>query len=744
MFKKILLLAGSLCLPIILSSQISGMVEGYNGDTLVPLPGANVYWEGTDQGTVTDANGHYRIERAPGSSTLIASYIGYEDQSKIIISRQGTTDFILPQSGSELSEVEIIARLEATAVDLNAAELSYRISQKELRKAACCNLSESFETNATVDISFTNPVTGQKQIEMLGLAGKYALIQRENIPFARGMNATTGLGYIPGPFVESLQLTKGLSSVLNGYESLTGQINVEFHKPETAPVLMLNAFLNQGARLELNAISGFDIKPGLSTAVLAHYSNSPIAMDRNGDQFADMPTGEHFNLMNRWHWRSSESNWEGQIGLSVLQDARQGGQLAGINEDRHADSLWQYDSRDRRIEVFGKNGISFNNNDFHSFGVVYSLNLQEREARFDQRNYYGQQSNFYVNTIYQNLIGDSRHKFRTGLSFMAEDFREKLDQPTTLIYEQDRLELVPGAYFEYTYEPTPSITLVAGSRVDYNSFFEELYVTPRLNLRYALTEKTTFRIGGGRGQRTPNLAAENLNLLVSNRTLHFQQDLNAPEVGWNIGASLVQNLEIGLENASLSLDGFYSWFENKYIADLDFNRLEARVLNAPDSRSLSLMAQLDLTPMQRMELRLAYKYLQTEDNFINGLAQSYFIPQHRAFANLAYETLNRWKFDLTVNWFGPRRLPYNTTLPAQYERDEWSPDFFTVNAQVNKVFDNGLEIFAGVDNLLDFRQLDPIVSATDPGNPYFDGNYAWGPVFGRNIYAGLYYTLGTE
>src|SRR5690606_38010332 len=240
---------------------------------------ANVFWEGTEIGTVTDEHGHYTIEVSSDSKTLVASFIGFKAQKKIVISKKGTVNFTLPEDGSDLDEVDVVGRVDATSVDLNRSDLTFKIDDKELRKAACCNLSESFETNASVDVSFTDAVTGTRQIEMLGLAGKYALIQRENIPFARGLNANTGLTYIPGPFVESIQLTKGLSSVMNGYESVTGQINVEFYKPETSPVLFLNAFGNQGGRMELNAISAFDVNDKVSTAIMAHTSTIPFVQD---------------------------------------------------------------------------------------------------------------------------------------------------------------------------------------------------------------------------------------------------------------------------------------------------------------------------------------------------------------------------------------------------------------------------------------------------------------------------------
>lgn len=731
-------------LPLIGYTQISGTVSTFENNKQTPLPGANVFWKGTETGTTTDENGNYTIERVPESSTLSVSFIGFKAESKVIISRKGTTNFVLLPEESELSEVDVIGRVDATAIDLKRADLTYKIDDKELRKAACCNLSESFETNASVDVAFTDAVTGTRQIEMLGLAGKYALIQRENIPFARGLNANTGLTYIPGPFVQSIQLTKGLSSVLNGYESVTGQINVEYYKPETAPDLMFNAFANQGGRMEVNAISGVDINDKISTAFLLHGSMNQRVNDVNNDGFADIPTNSQINLNNRWHYKG-DNGWEGQIGISAIQSDKVGGQTAYVNSDNREDTtLWGYESHGRRLEVFGKNGYVFKDEAFRSLGLIYSLSYQDHKGRFGQREHYGEQKSAYFNSVFQDIIGTTAHKYRAGLSLQIDDVTDEISilNTETYLYSQKRQEIVPGAYAEYTFEPNVKFTLVAGLRADYNSFYEQAFVTPRLNLRYMPTENTTLRIGGGRGQRSPNVMAENLNLLASSRNMNYSQmDKYMAEIAWNTGASVSQNIPVGEKKVVLNVDAFYTWFENKLVADLDFDPTQAYFINAQGSKSLSILAQADYELFKNFDWRLAYKYLNTQDNFINGLEASYLIPTHRAFTNFGYRTESGWKFDLTLNWFGEKRLPDTELSPVQFQQEAYSDDFFTVNAQINKSFKNGLELFAGVDNLFNYRQKNPIVNAENPNDAYFDTNFTWAPVFGRNIYAGLYYTL---
>lgn len=725
--------------------QISGTIKGKEANEEIPLPGASVFWEGTDIGTTTDSNGKYSLERSAKSNKLKVSFIGYTSETKIVISRKGTMNFSLEQDGQKLNEVELIGKVEASTVDLKSQDLTYKIDSKELRKAACCNLSESFETNASVDVSFADAVTGTKHIEMLGLAGRYALVQRENIPFARGINASTGFTYIPGPFVESIQLTKGLSSVMNGYESITGQINVELLKPENAPKLFLNLFGNQGGRMEGNIASALKLNSKTSTEVMAHYSNSPFVNDNNSDGFADMPIGSEINLTNKWHFGRDGKGWEGQINAMAIQDIKKGGQINFVEEQNPADSVWGYSSTGRRFEVFGKAGYIFDDNLNRSVGLIFSANFHDRVAQFGERNYFGEQYGFYFNSIFQDIIGHTNHRFKTGLSLQADDISEVyLSSPiSSIAYISARTEIVPGAYFEYTYNPNPRLTMVAGIRGDYNSFFEQAFLSPRANVKYSINENSTLRIGGGRGQRTANPIIEHIHAMATGRFLNFDGISNiTPEVAWNSGLGWTQKFSILEKEFELNLDGFYTYFENQLVVDSDFDPSTIYFLYRSQSRSLSLFSQLDFELIKNLEMRLAYKFLNSEENYLEGLRQVYLVPKNRAFANLSYSTESKWKFDFTLNWFGEKRLPDTDQHPTNIQIPDVSPSFFTANVQMNKEFKNGLEVFFGSDNVFNYTQSNsPIINSQNPYSNTFDTNYAWGPIFGRNVYLGIYYSI---
>ncbi|PTM06228.1 MAG: hypothetical protein DA405_00910 [Bacteroidetes bacterium] len=720
--------------------QISGTIYFLEEGEKIAATGANVYWEGTEKGVSADVNGFYTLERVPGKNTLVASFIGFETQKKVVISRIGTINFTLKSDAALLAEAEVKGRAKATQIDLKAAGLSYRIDETELRKAACCNLSESFETNASVDVAFSDAISGTKQIEMLGLAGKYALIQRENIPFVRGLNGINGLSYIPGPFIESIQLTKGLSSVINGYESITGQINTEYYKPETAPRFLLNVFGNQGGRSEINLLGSYTTGEHIQHATMLHFSAIPFSQDRNEDGFADITNGSQANLLQRMHFRS-HNGWEGQVGVNLVQDKKQGGQINYLERSgAEQDLFWGFESTDERAELFGKLGYAFQDEVYRSVGFVYSASYQNRNSQFGRRGTQAELGNFYLNAIFQDIIGTSAHKYHTGVSLLVDDYSEALDSLGTALYSHQRQEIVPGAFAEYSYEPNDDFTLIAGMRMDYNSYFEKAYFTPRLNLRYAAGRLTTFRIGGGRGQRTANKLAENNSVLASSRQLSFVNQEFRPEVAWNAGFSFDQFIPLGKKQLRYTADVFYTWFETKLVTDLDYNPNAAYILYQRGSRSISFMNQLDYELIKGLNLRLAYKYLRSEEQFLEGLNLAYQIPEHRAFLNASYESVKKWKFDMSVNWFGAKRLPNSSDSPAEFQQRDFSPSYLTVDGQVNKEWKN-FEFFTGVNNLFNFRQSNPIVNSTQAFSPYFDSNFVWGPIFGRNIYVGMYYKI---
>ena len=196
---------------------------------LSPIPGVSVHWINTNVGTTTNSDGKFTLKTVEHAHMLVVKSIGFAADTVHVHDIEEYLNVVLKE-GSALTGVEVIYRKGGISFLTLDPRNTQIISTGELRKAACCNLAESFETNPSVDASFTDAVTGTKQIQMLGLAGKYTQIMQENIPTIRGLSSVYGLEYIPGAWVNSIYLSKGAGSVVNGYESLTEQINVDMKK----------------------------------------------------------------------------------------------------------------------------------------------------------------------------------------------------------------------------------------------------------------------------------------------------------------------------------------------------------------------------------------------------------------------------------------------------------------------------------------------------------------------------------
>jgi len=723
------------------SKYIEGRVtENLGVDNEEPLIGANVYWLNTLAGTTTDKEGNFKLKRFPGETHLVISFVGYQSDT-IVVSNQDYTTVELLNSLS-IDELEIVHREKSTKIGYLEPLKVEKIGQKELVKAACCNLSESFETNPSVDVSFTDAVTGTRQIQMLGLAGPYTQITREVIPDIRGLSAIYGLTYIPGPWIEGIQLIKGTGSVANGFESIAGQINVELWKPETMDRLYLNGYANAKGRIEVNANIKLSINEDWGTAFLLHASNASVKHDRNDDSFLDSPLSRQYIVLNRWEY-NSPSGTHFQLGFKGTHIDKLGGQENfDPDEDAGTTNYWGMEMLTERIEGWAKLGKISQKKTWQSVGLQLSGVNHRQESWFGLNSYKAEQNSFYANLLFQSILGNTNHTYKTGASLQYDDYRESLNSD-----DYDRTEIVPGAFFEYTYNPFNKFIFVAGLRADYHNLFGP-FLTPRVFLRYPITDRTILRIAGGRGQRTANILAENNAVLATAREIIIEGENPDnpygldPEVAWNYGINLTQSFTLDYRNGVISFDYYRTHFENQIVMDYDFSPQQVLFYNLDGkSYSNSFHAQLDYEVINRLDVRLAYRWYDVETTYHSQLLLKPLISQHRGFINMAYETRKYWKFDITVNRQGKKRIPDLSSNPEEFQLKDYSPAFFLVNGQISKTWNEKFEMYVGVENLFNFIQKDPILSSDDPFSQYFDSSLVWGPIFGRNLYFGFRYNL---
>lgn len=653
------------------------------------------------------------------------------------------------EHAAEIQGVTVTKTSDATALNKKDASLTFNINSKELLKAACCNLSESFETNATVDVSYANAVTGTKQLKMLGLEQKYTSLTKELLPEIRGLASAYGLNFIPGRWIGGIQLTKGGSTVTNGYESITGQINTELLKFQDKNETSLNIFADNNARTEINITNVSALNDHWNQSILIHGNGTFAKMDYNDDGFLDQPTGNQINVAYLLNYSDLEhKGWASHFGINFLKDSRFAGQMDfDKNLDQSEQSAYGVGIDISRFQVWNKTGHIFNGKPYRSIGWMNQFTYHQQNSFFGFRDYNGKQSTFYSNLIYEDILGNTNHKYKVGASFLYDKFDEDYAFSQTEPVEIfKRNETVPGVFGEYTLTGL-KYTLVAGARLDFHNLAGTQF-TPRLNFKYDLTPKTIFRISAGRGFRTANVFAESQQYFASNRTIEILGNNGEiyglkPEIAWNYGVSLQQEFKVFGRKSTVVADFFRTDFQNQVVLDLDESAQKILFYNL-DGKSFanSFQTQWDFIPLQNLEFRVAYKYYDVATQYLSGLKKVPFMAKHRGFANAAYHTNKNekggfWSFDSTLNLVGKQRLPNTSENPEQYQMPDYSPSYATLNAQISKNFNSKIRAYVGMDNITSTQQKNPIIDAQNPFSNYFDGGMVYAPIMPGNVYVGL-------
>lgn len=719
-------------------SEIKGMV--YAGEDSTTIVGAKILLLPQNKSMQSDAAGAFEIpdEMASGLEKLVFMYSGRQSDTIIIGSHDQTFHVYLKKDKKQLKEVNVEGRIEATHLDMMSTGNTQHMGQGELLKAACCNLSESFETTPSVDVGFTDAVTGYRQIQLLGLAGSNTSFTRENIPDARGLAAVTGLTFTPGTWVKSMQLSKGTGSVVNGFEGVAGQINVEWWKPfeEKTPTWYLNAYQNIQGRSEGNLVYNHSFNSGLSTGIFLHGSTNWKKNDENKDGFLDNPLGTTLVGSNRW-FLFTKNNWEIQAGIKGVYLDHTGGQKDYSKSETADTSLpWGYYQSLKRIEGWAKIGKAFRQKPWKSMGLQLSGVYHEQNSQYGIRKYSGKERSFYANYIYQTMISNTNNVLKLGASFIYDVYEEGFSGT-----HYGFTESIPGVFAEYSYNYLDKFGLIAGLRAD-NHNVHGLFVTPRLHLRFAPASNTVFRASAGRAQRTVSVFSENLGYLVSNRELIDGSSPTSayglkPEIAWNMGLSFLQKFRLNYRDGSVMLDYFYTDFQNQVVVDIE-NPTQVRFYNLKGrSFAHSIQAQLDYEPVRLWDVRLAYRYYIVKSDYDGVLKEKPLLAMNRAFLNTGYQTRNHWKLDYTLQWNGKKRLPAYF-LNGHEISEHYSPSFIQMNLQLSKSWKNGnLEWYLGVENLTNYIQPDIILNAEQPFQKGFDGSLVWGPAMGRNFYTGI-------
>ena len=722
--------------------EITGTVFEQKGTKKTPVFGANVYWLETTEGMTTDFDGNFNIKRYSGENNLIISYVGLLSDT-INITDEKQLEITL-SNNLALKAFKVIAKVKPTQISRFSTIKIERMDEKELQKAACCNLSESFETNPSVDVAYSDAITGTKQIQMLGLAGPNIQITNGNMPDIRGLSAIYGLTFIPGTWIKGIYLNKGTGSVVNGFESIAGQMNVQLKEGSDEDKLNFNLYGNQSGRLEANLSLATNINDKWSSILHLHGSNRSFKTDVNNDGFMDNPLSENYILHNGWEYQG-KNGLEAKFGVDGVYRDIVGGQT-DFNKGDAIDTLnpWGLNVNVKKAKVWAKIGKVFTNSPGKSMGLQLSGIFHEENSFYGLNDYSGKQNSFYANYLFQNIINNTDHSYTIGASFAYDDYNENVN---TQNYARE--EVVPGIFGEYTMKAIQNFTLVAGLRGDYNTIYGA-FATPRAHAKYDLTENSSLRASVGRGQRTANVFAENSGIFATSRNIIINGNGNTnsayglnPEVAWNYGVNFTTEFKLFNNEGTFTTDYYYTDFQNQIIVDWE-NPREVSFYNLNGkSTAHSFQAQVDYELIENLDIRIAYRLFDVKAAYDDGNTYTKpLIANQRGFINVGYETKNNWLFDATVNWIGEKRIPSTQANPTNLQARTTSSSYFMLSGQITKKWNDRFDTYIGIENAFNFIQKNPIIDNANPYGDYFDSSLVWGPIFGRNIYAGLRYVIG--
>lgn len=718
-----------------LVAQLHGFVRGVSISDTFPLNGAKVKLLVAKKATFTNSEGTFELylgRKFPDTLVILSS--GFVSDT-ILLSEKDRFGAITAVLFSDQLKPEVLVERKAGngTLKISIAQVE-RISNGELRRAACCNLSESFETNASVDVNLTDAVSGARKIQLLGLDGVYTQFQLENVPFLRGLETAFGMQAFSGIWLDGIQISKGTGSVVNGHESMAGLINLSLKNPFEADRLLLNVYANRFGRVESNVILSRRIKERWASSLLLNGALNQANIDENGDGFLDIPRFKNFSALNRWQFNGERM--EAQFAVYGYYDDR----FAGQSPFSPALFPFHMVLSNHHIEATAKTGF-FGRHPGESLGIINHVKWHRTGGFFGgnaiggQRMCSGEEKRYFVSLNYDRSSFDGIHHLKTGTSLTLLE----IDQQTDINF-QNRSEVTVGPFAEYALRLN-RLSLQLGARSDYHTLFGWFFV-PRLHAKFALTPKTDIRLSGGKGWRVPNFLMENNVLMASNKTWILPGEGVLPEISWNFGASVASEFEISERKTTLTIDAYYTWFERQLTVDRDVspNSLVFRYIEN-QSTALACQAELDWLISKQFSIRAAYKFLQVASIY-NGIRQQQpMIPMHRMLYTFSWNSKNkRWQADLTANVVGPMRMPDNYSGSGTVHETHYSPWYPYLFGQVSHQWKK-IKVYLGLENILNVKQPNPIISASNPQDPSFDATMVWGPITGINIYGGLTYNL---
>ncbi len=697
------------------------------------MQGVVVNWMGTNIGTTTNENGYFRIPRNSNNQFLVLSYVGFVKDT-FEIPADEIFSILHLKEGIQLDAVEVEGnRSSNTFSRINPLNIE-GLEKKEFKKAACCSLSESFQTSNAVDVSYTNAATGTKEIQFLGLRGLYTQLLIENRPVFSGILSTMGYELIPGTWLDRVDIQKGASTAMYGAQSMAGAINVQLKKPHDDFPVYANLFGDLHGRLEANLHLNKKWSDKNASGIYINGTFHDATKDHNGDSFQDDARVNRFNGMIRNTFFSN--TWEGQLNAQGTIEKRKSGQLI-------SESPYLIDQEISHLNLSGNLGFVDFRQELQNAGSIYDLSYSKISSQFGSKKFEADEKRAFVQLFYNQPFKDGIHQIMMGPAFQYNE-AEEIWQNDTIKYN----ETIAGVFMDYSFRNNlhldNSFSLTFSQRLDVINGERILYM-PRINARYLFAEDWTLRASAGRGYRFARIFSDHTSLFATSKIWDIQ---SFPEIetSWNTGLNIVGKPYINGKELTINVDAYYTWFDDQLIVDLDQNYGSVHVYSL-DGRSFAFqtIATLSYPVHDRIDVKIGGKFTDSQSEFKKGIRQNLLVPKYRGLVSLDFESGNKkWLWNVTTVYVGKMRLADKVNVPHEliHHHTGFSDDYILMQTQLNFTF-HDWEFYTGIENLLNYTQHEAIIDAKNPNGNYFNAAEVFAPVSGIKPYIGIKWKLRT-
>jgi outer membrane receptor for ferrienterochelin and colicins len=715
------------------SGEIKGIIT--NKDKAVSF--ASIVILNSKIGTQTDENGKFIIKNAPiGKQTIQFSSIGYKTKQLIINVLEEKIIILnieIEEENAQLNEVVVTGTMKETSINESPAPIQI-LNPTFFRKNPTPSLFESLSMVNGVRPQLNCNVCNTGDIHINGMEGPYTMVMIDGMPIVSALSSVYGLSGIPNSMVERIEIMKGPASTLYGSEAVGGLINVITKKPSNAP--KFNFDFNTSSYHENNFDASSKVKISKFDILFSgNYFRFNKRWDINQDNFTDITLQNRISIFNKWSMRRSQ-NRIFNIAARYIYEDRFGGEMQWKKTNRGESEIYGESIFTKRVEMLGSYQLPIDNQK-----VTLNFSFNEHQ----QNSVYG--STFYLATqriAFGQLLWDKKlnknHDALLGLTYRQTFYDDNTPITQTIdIKNAPNLISLPGFFAQDEVTLNSKNKLLLGLRYDYNSKHGGI-ATPRLNWKFTPKKDDIFRLSLGNGYRVVNLFSEDHAALTGSRTVLIVNELK-PERSYNTNLDYQHFFTFENCYGNIQLNGFYTYFANKIIADYDQNPelvvydnlkglgiSKGIALNTEFSfsSSLKIFAGATLIDVYRKENDLKINQIQTPNTTANYVISYSFIK-----AQLT--------FDLTGNLYSPMRLPivraYGDTRP------EYSPWFGIHNIQATKRFANGLQLYGGIKNFTNFLPKDPIFNPEKPFSEQFDPSYNYAPLQSIRGFVGLRWSI---